>query len=457
MNPISSPLLTDHYQLTMLESYLQQGMQETAVFELFFRKLPPTRNFLVAAGLEQALEFLENLRFSAGELAWLKPRFGPALINYLEQFRFTGDVHAMPEGTLFFPDEPILRITAPLPQAQFVESRLINLLHFETLIASKAARSVLAAPGKLLVDFGMRRAHGAEAALLAARASYLAGFSGTSTVLAAAIYGMPSFGTVAHSYIQAHTDETAAFEHLVRCYPKNSTLLIDTYDTEAAAIKVVTLARKLAQDGIEVSGVRLDSGDLGMHARRVRRILDEGGLEKTRIFASGNLNENRVHELISSGAPIDGFGLGTALDVSSDAPALDCAYKLQEYAGKARRKRSEGKATWPGRKQVYRKYDPDGRAVRDVVALEKDDLHEGKPLIVPMMRNGQRIDGINGNRKLEAIRRQTVANYARLPEPLRLLETASAYPVEISASLQALAKKVDDECGPITSTRNLRI
>jgi nicotinate phosphoribosyltransferase len=351
----------------------------------------------------------------------------------------------------------MLRITAPLPQAQFVESRLINLLHFETLIASKAARSVLAAPGKLLVDFGMRRAHGAEAALLAARASYLAGFSGTSTVLAAAIYGMPSFGTVAHSYIQAHTDETAAFEHLVRCHPKNSTLLIDTYDTEAAAIKIVTLACKLAQDGIEVSGVRLDSGDLGMHARRVRRILDEGGLEKTRIFASGNLNENRVHELISSGAPIDGFGLGTALDVSSDAPALDCAYKLQEYAGKARRKRSEGKATWPGRKQVYRKYDPDGRAVRDVVALEKDDLHEGEPLIVPMMRNGQRIDGINGNRKLEAIRRQTVANYARLPEPLRLLETASAYPVEISASLQALAKKVDDECGPITSTRNLRV
>jgi nicotinate phosphoribosyltransferase len=307
------------------------------------------------------------------------------------------------------------------------------------------------------VDFGMRRAHGAEAALLAARASYLAGFSGTSTVLAAAIYGMPSFGTVAHSYIQAHTDETAAFEHLVRCHPENSTLLIDTYDTEAAAIKIVTLARKLAQDGIEVSGVRLDSGDLGMHARRVRRILDEWGLEKTRIFASGNLNENRVHELISSGAPIDGFGLGTALDVSSDAPALDCAYKLQEYAGKARRKRSEGKATWPGRKQVYRKYDPDGRAVRDVVALEKDDLHEGEPLIVPMMRNGQRIDGINGNRKLEAIRRQTVANYARLPEPLRSLETASAYPVEISASLQALAKKVDDECGPITSTRNLRI
>jgi nicotinate phosphoribosyltransferase len=243
----------------------------------------------------------------------------------------------------------------------------------------------------------------------------------------------------------------------VRCHPKNSTLLLDTYDTEAAAIKVVALARKLAREGIEVSGVRLDSGDLGMHARRVRRILDEGRLEKTRIFASGNLNENRVHELISSGAPIDGFGVGTALDVSSDAPALDCAYKLQEYAGKARRKRSEGKATWPSRKQVYRKYDPNGQAMRDVVALEKDDPHEGEPLIVPVMRNGRRIEGIDGNGKLEVIRRQTVANYGRLPEPLRSLETASAYPVEISPSLQALAKQVDDECGLITSTRNLRV
>lgn len=359
----------------------------------------------------------------------------------------------MPEGTLFFPDEPILRITAPLPQAQFVESRLINLLHFETLIASKAARSVLVAPGRFLVDFGMRRAHGAEAALLAARASYLAGFSGTSTVLAASLYRIPSFGTVAHSYIQAHTDEAVAFEHFVRCHPENSILLIDTYDTEAAATKVVNLARKLAQDGIEVSGVRLDSGDLGTHARRVRQILDEGGLEKARIFASGNLNENRVHELISSGAPIDGFGLGTALDVSSDVPALDCAYKLQEYAGKARRKRSEGKATWPGRKQVYRRYADSGRCIAgDVVALEKDDPQEGEPLILPVMRAGQRISGKDG---LETIRQQTLANYARLPEPLRLLERTPAYPVEISTPLRALAKQVDDECGPITSASNL--
>src|SRR5687768_13989180 len=274
----------------MLQSYLEQGMEETAVFELFVRKLPPGRNFMIAAGLEQALDFLENLRFSPEELAWLAPRFPSTLIAYLEEFSFTGDVHAMPEGTIFFPDEPILRITAALPQAQLVESRIMNLMHFETLIASKAARCVLVAPDKLLVDFGMRRAHGAEAGLLAARASYLAGFSGTATVLAGAMYRIPLFGTVAHSYIQAHEDEATAFEHFARSHPDNVILLIDTYDTEAGAAKVVALARKLSQDGISVRGVRLDSGDLGVHARCVRQILNEGGLEKVTIFASGNLD-----------------------------------------------------------------------------------------------------------------------------------------------------------------------
>lgn len=445
MNPLSSPLLTDHYQLMMLESYLEQDMQETAVFELFVRKLPPGRNFMIAAGLEQTLDFLENLKFSPEELTWLAPHFGDSLIAYLEQFRFTGDVHAMPEGTLFFPDEPVLRVTAPLPQAQLVESRIMNLMHFETLIASKAARCVLVAPDKLLVDFGVRRAHGAEAGLLAARASYLAGFSGTATVLAGAMYQIPLFGTVAHSYIQVHEDETTAFEHFARSHPDNVILLIDTYDTEAGAAKVVVLARKLSQDGISVKGVRLDSGDLGMHARCVRQILDEGGLEKATIFASGNLDEYRLHKLLSSGAPVDGFGVGTALDVSSDAPSLDCAYKLQEYAGKPRRKRSEGKATWPGRKQVYRKYaSADGCMAGDVVALAEDDFHEGEPLIVPVMEAGRRIDE---NIPLDEMRRRTLASYARLPIPLATLEAAPAYPVEISTSLRTLAKQLDEGSG----------
>ncbi len=272
-NAPTSALLTDLYQLTMLQGYFDQGMEETAVFEFFVRKLPAERNFLIAAGLEQALTFLEKVKFTSEELEYVSSHgaFRPAFVNYLEQLRFAGDVHAMPEGTVFFANEPILRITAPIAEAQLVESRLINLMHFQTLIASKAARSVLMAPAKLLVDFGLRRAHGAEAGLLAARASYLAGFAGSATVLAAPLYGIPVFGTMAHSFVQAHDDETTAFEHFARSLPGNVILLIDTYDTEAAAEKVVRLAPKLARDGIRIKGVRLDSGDLADHAFKVRQ------------------------------------------------------------------------------------------------------------------------------------------------------------------------------------------
>lgn len=442
MNPLSSPLLSDLYQFTMLQSYLEQDMQETAVFELFIRKLPPGRNFMVAAGLEQLLDFLENLKFSPEELDWLATRFRPSLIDYFEKFRFSGDVHAMPEGTLFFPHEPFLRITAPLPQAQLIESRIINLLHFETLIASKAARSVLVAPDKLLVDFGMRRAHGAEAALLAVRASYLAGFTGTATVLAGALYDIPLFGTMAHSYIQAHADEATAFEHFAHSNPDNVVLLIDTYDTEAAAGKVVTLAPKLAAAHIPIKGVRLDSGDLAAHAHNVRQILDQGGLTSTTIFASGNLDEYRLQTLLSAKAPIDGFGIGTALDISIDAPAFDCAYKLQEYAGKPRRKRSEGKATWPGKKQVYRYYTPQGEINHDIVALEENDLFEGQSLLKPFMLAGRRIHPAIS---LHEIRQQTLTNYTHLTEAMTKLDAAPPYSVTISTALQDLAKQLDAE------------
>ncbi len=440
-DPRSSPLLTDLYQLTMLQSYVEHGMEETAAFEFFVRRLPPGRNFLVAAGLEQALDFLENLRFSPAELDWLSRRFSPAIISYLEKLRFTGDVDAMPEGSFFFPNEPILRVVAPLPVAQLVESRVMNLLNFETLIASKAARSVLAAPGKLLVDFGLRRAHGAEAGLLAARASFLAGFGGTATVLAGMLYDIPVFGTMAHSFIQAHEDETTAFEHFARSHPGNVILLIDTYNTEAAAAKVASLARKLRPDGIKVKAVRIDSGDLGAHARRVRQILDEGDAREVTIFASGNLDEYRLQALVNSGAPIDGFGVGTALDTSSDAPSLDCAYKLQEYAGRARRKRSEGKATWPGRKQVYRKWDGQGHMTSDVLALAEDDPHDGAALLQPVMRAGRRMEPVA---QLPALRDQVLDGYSHLPKRLRTLEIGHPYPVEISGKLQALARTVDE-------------
>ncbi|MHB9103400.1 MAG: nicotinate phosphoribosyltransferase, partial [Sulfuricella sp.] len=325
MNPQSSPLLTDLYQFTMLQAYFDEGMDETAVFEFFVRDLPQ-RNFLMAAGLEQVLQFLENLRFTPEELNWLADcgRFNADFIDFLKTLRFTGEVHAMPEGTLFFPHQPILRITAPITQAQLVESRIINLLHFQTLIASKAARSVLVAPGKLLVDFGLRRAHGAEAGMLAARAGYLAGYSGTATVLAGAQFGIPLYGTMAHSYIQAHADETDAFERFAHSHPTNTVLLIDTYDTEAAAEKVVKLAPRLQQEGIRIKAVRLDSGNLSEHAHNVRRILDRGGLGEVDIFCSGNLDEHEIARLLAQGAPIDGFGVGTRLDTSSDAPYLDC-------------------------------------------------------------------------------------------------------------------------------------
>ncbi|KPL27259.1 MAG: nicotinate phosphoribosyltransferase [Acidithiobacillales bacterium SM1_46] len=441
MNPASSPLLTDLYQLTMLQSYYEQNMTDVAVFEFFVRRLPDKRGFLLAAGLEQVLEFLEGLRFNDEELEWIKKsgRFGAGFAERLAQLRFTGDVHAMPEGTAFFGNEPILRITAPMPQAQLVESRLINLLHFQTLIASKAARVKLVAPEKLLVDFGLRRAHGAEAGLLAARAAYAAGFGGTATVLAGAQFDIPVFGTMAHSFIEAHDSEEASFEHFARAQPGNVTLLIDTYDTEACARKVAQLAPRLAVQGIRVNAVRLDSGDLVAHAKAVRRILDDAGLGEIHIFSSGSLDEYVLRELLARGAPIDGFGVGTHLDTSADAPYLDCAYKLQEYAGRARRKRSEGKATWPGRKQVYRRFDAHGTMTDDVLTLESD-RQQGTPLVECVMRAGRRL---RPPEPLAAIRERAARSLATLPAHLRALESSPSYPVTISDALTALAAEVD--------------
>jgi nicotinate phosphoribosyltransferase len=437
-----SALLTDLYQLTMLHAYFRSGMEETAVFEFFVRHLPRGRGFLLAAGLEQVVEYIEGLRFDADDLAWVagEGRFGRDFVDWLARLSFTGDVDAMPEGTVVFADEPIVRVTAPLPQAQLVESRLINLLHLQTLIASKAARVALAAPGKLLVDFGMRRAHGAEAALLAARAGYLAGLSGTATVLAGARFGIPVHGTMAHAFVQAHDDEAAAFADFARADPAHVSLLLDTYDTEAAAEKVVALGRRLAREGISIRAVRLDSGDLAAHARRVRTILDRGGLGEVAIFASGNLEEDAVRDLLAGGAPIDGFGLGTLLDTSADAPYLDCAYKLEEYAGRARRKRSEGKATWPGRKQVLRRFGADGRMCEDVLTLVDAPPEEGEPLLVPVLRGGRRVAPLPS---LAAARTRAAAQLALLPEALRRLDDEVVYPVRIAEAVRALARALD--------------
>ena len=434
-------LLTDLYELTMLQAYFEQRMTGVAVFEFFVRKLPHERHFLMAAGLAQVAEYLAGLRFTGDDLAWLTAsgRFSPAFVASLAELRFTGDVDAMPEGTVFFADEPIVRITAPIREAQLVESRVMNLLHYQTLVASKAARCVLAAPGRLLVDFGLRRAHGAEAALLSARASYLAGFAGTATVEAGRQFGIPVYGTMAHSFVQAHADEALAFEHFARAQPDNAMPLIDTYDTERAAQRVVELAGRLRADGIRIKGVRIDSGDLGQHARRVRAILDAGGLADVTIFASGNLDEHRLRELVAQAAPIDGFGIGTRMNTSADAPFLDCAYKLEEYDGRARRKRSEGKATWPGRKQVYRQYDAAGASTGDTLTLV-GDAAPGVPLLVPVLRSGRPTDFALD---LATARARARRELARLPDALRGLGEAPPYTVTVAPALRALAASVD--------------
>ena len=441
-NANSSILLTDLYMLTMLEGFYKQSMNGIASYEFFVRRLPDNRRFLLAAGLAQALQFLTDARFTSDELEWLRHtgRFSRDFIDHLAGWRFSGDVDAMPEGTAFFANEPILRVTAPISQAQLVESRLINVLNFQTMIASKAARCVLVAPKRLLVDFGLRRAHGAEAGLLASRASYLAGFDGTATVLAAMTFDIPVYGTMAHAYVQAHETERTAFESFARAQPGNVVLLIDTYDTENGARIVVDLAPRLRQSGIAVKAVRLDSGDLAAQARKVRKILDDGGLQETGIFCSGNLDEYRLRDLVQDGAPINGFGIGTRLNTSDDAPSLECVYKLVEYDGKPRRKHSEGKATWPGRKQVYRHYAADGRMQADALTVE-GDIQPGQPLLETVMRGGNLVRPLDS---LSAIRERTAQQLAELPEHLRALDADLRYTVRIAPALAALADQTDE-------------
>jgi nicotinate phosphoribosyltransferase len=436
----SSALLTDLYQLTMGQAYFEHGMHDAAVFEFCVRKFPPYRNFLVAAGLEQVVNFLQHLQFTPSELKWLEEtgRFESKFIYALRQFRFTGDVDAMPEGTLFFPNEPILRVRAPLPEAQLVETRIINLLQLQTMIASKAARCVLTAPGKALIEFGLRRAHGEEAGLLGARAAYIAGFAGTSNVLAGQEFGIPLSGTMAHSFIQACDNEEEAFLRFARAN-RDVVLLIDTYDTEVGAHKVTQIAPHLKAEGIEIGGVRLDSGDLVEHSWKVRRILDAAGLGGVKIFASGNIDEYELHKFEEADAPIDGFGIGTKLSTTADCPYLECVYKLHEYAGRPRIKRSEGKQTLAGPKQVFRTYNSDGRMQQDFIALENETL-TGEPLLQPVMRKGA---PLHKPPALADIRSHVQRQFELLPEPLRMLSEAEPYSVTVSDALRKLSTMCD--------------
>ena len=439
-------LLTDLYQLAMAHAYFDHGMRDTAVFELYVRRLPSTRRFLVAAGLAQVIEYLEQLHFTDGDLEFLHGlgSFSNEFLDHLAAVRFRGNVSAMREGTPFFADEPILRVTAPLLEAQLVESRMLNIIHFQTLIASKAARCVMAARGRRLVDFGMRRAHEADAGVLAARAAYLAGFHATATVEAGRRFGIPLSGTMAHLFIEAHDREDDAFRNFLSTRPDAAILLIDTYDTERAADRVGALAHELQAGGRTrpIHGVRIDSGDLASHARAVRAILDRHGCTDIQIVLSGGIDEHNIDGLIRSGVPVDAFGVGTSLDVSADAPALDMAYKLQEYARKPRRKRSPGKATWPGAKQVFRERGPHGEAVRDQIALAGEAC-SGEPLLVEVMRDGRRIAN---QPELERLRAYCARELHTLPSYLRELQETkipTPFPVAYSTALRALATRLD--------------
>jgi nicotinate phosphoribosyltransferase len=436
-----SGLLTDLYELTMAAGYLHTRFEARATFELFVRHLPPRRNYLVAAGLEQALQFLENVHFTADEIAYLHrhPVFRnirDEFFDYLAKFRFTGDVWAMPEGTLLFPGEPMLRVVAPIIEGQIMETYLLATLSYQTMIASKAARVVTAAQGRQIVEFGARRAHGSQASLLAARAAAIGGAQGTSNVLAGQQFGMETYGTQAHSWIMAHEDELEAFRHFLDAFPEHAVLLLDTYDVRSAVKKIIGMGRKPA-------GVRLDSGDLARDSRWVRRELDRAGWKDVKIFASGDLDETRIASLLGKKAAIDAFGVGTALATPGDAPHLNLVYKLVEVerAGKVREaaKLSMAKVTYPGRKQVFRSQTPACQYAGDKIALDGELANGSTPLLIEVMRGGRRLTPVES---VSALRDRCIAGLACLPQRYRQINRTAVYPVRYSKRLETLLEKV---------------
>jgi nicotinate phosphoribosyltransferase len=432
----TSALVVDLYELTMTQAYHLNDVEGRATFDLFVRRLPAGRDFLLVAGLATVLDHLEEFRFTATDLEYLESlgHFRGDFLERLERLRFSGDVAAMPEGTVAFAGEPILRVTAPIIEAQLLESVVMNLIHLQTLIASKAARVVLAAEGRGLVDFGLRRAHGTESGLHGARASRLAGFDATSNVEAGKRFGIPVTGTMAHSYVQAIGDEEEAFRTFVEAFPE-TVLLVDTYDTMRGVDGVIALAEELGED-FKVRAIRLDSGDLAQLAAEARRRLDAAGLERVQILASGNLDETGVRELVGTGAPIDAFGIGTRLGTSEDAPNLDIVYKLAQLDDRPLLKLSTDKATLPGVKQVWRNEDRDGVVVGDTLGLADENL-PGRPVLEPAMEGGRRLAA--GREGLDAARRRAVDELQRLPEKMRRLETGlDPYPVRVSERLLAL-------------------
>jgi len=413
-------LNTDLYELTMAQSYLESGKLGDAVFSLFIRRLPRERGFLVSAGLETLLEALREFRFSEEDIDYLGGlgRFSDDFLDYLENYRFSGDLYAVPEGRIVFENEPLIQVEASLPDAQIIETVVINVIHFQTLVASKAARSLLAAQGKGVIDFGLRRAHGLEAGLYAARAAYIAGFHGTSNLEAGRRFGIPVVGTMAHSYVMVFDSEEEAFKSFAKSFPENSIFLIDTYDTVKAAEKVV----ELAKTGVPVIGVRIDSGDLAVLSKRVRGILDDAGLRDVKIIVSGGLDEYDIRELVNGGAPVDIFAVGTKVVTSSDRPYLDIAYKLVEYKGEPKFKLSPGKITFPYKRQVYRHYSSEGVMEYDEVMKYNDESPDGgEALVLQILEDGRQTRTLPG---LKEIREDFMRDLEALPENLKRLEYA---------------------------------
>jgi nicotinate phosphoribosyltransferase len=440
----------------MSASYLERGLDGDATFELFVRSLPDERRFLVACGLEPALDHLEALTPSAAERDWLEGsgHFGAELLERLAGLRFTGDVWAVPEGELVFAGEPLLRVTAPLVEASVVETALLNLVGHSTMVASKAARVALACGGRAFIDFSARRDHGPSAALLGARAAYVGGAAGTSLVSAGMAYGLPLSGTMAHAYVLRLGDEEEAFRAYARAARGDVTLLLDTYDTEEAARRAARVAQQLVAEGRAVTGVRLDSGDLVQCSRVVRRILDDAGCSDVRIIASGDLDEYVIADLLAAGAPVDAFGVGTRLGTSSDASALGVVYKLVADVDAPRAKRSPGKVTLPGAKQVWRRRDERGAPVADVLALEDESVAGAEPLLRQVVAGGRRLS----RPPLVEPRERCAAAVAALPAWLRSLapEAAAPFPVELSPALVALAEAVGGPLGrPVVGEERL--
>jgi len=442
-----SGLLTDLYELTMAAGYVQNRFHARATFELFVRHLPRRRNYLVAAGLEQALDFLENVRFSSEDISYVRglPFFRNVqaeFFDYLAQFQFSGDVWALPEGAIFFPGEPLLRVTAPIAEAQLVETSLLSILHFQTLIASKASRVTTSAAGRPVVEFGSRRAHGVEAGVLSARAAFVGGCEGTSNTFAGRRFGIPIYGTQAHSWIMAHEDESEAFRDFLKVFPEQSTLLVDTYDVHAAIEKIIAL-------GCKPGGVRLDSGDVLTDSQWVRKRLDRASWNDVQVFASGELDEDRIEVLLRRGARIDAFGVGTALSTSADSPNLGVIYKLVEVdfgdTVRSAAKFSQEKITYPGRKQVFRFAGGDGKVSRDIIGLDTESFAESEPLLVPVMRAGRRLEAADEEplATIQRARSRCIADRERMPERILGLNAADPpFPVRHSAKLEELHAQV---------------